>query len=138
MIWALLIRSRQEAAGGRYGPVASCAKWQILSLILQSTAYRVDQLGKVERGSTKADRAEEPIMSAWLPSLIVPTPEDGFALAIKLSRVAVKMTQPSDEVRGRLRSIYETDADALIAASQVVATNFATVAAANDYWRKSS
>jgi hypothetical protein len=34
-----------------------------------------------------------------------------------------------------LRSVYETDADALIAASHVVAVNFATVAAANGYWR---
>jgi hypothetical protein len=74
-------------------------------------------------------------MSAWLPSLIVATPEEGFALALKLSRMAVKLTQPSDEVRGRLRVIYEEDAQALIAASHVVAANFATVAAANDYWR---
>ncbi|GAB4309759.1 MAG: hypothetical protein Kow0058_19880 [Roseovarius sp.] len=32
--------------------------------------------------------------------------------------------------------LYATDADALIASSQVVATHFATVAAANDYWRR--
>ena len=35
----------------------------------------------------------------------------------------------------RLRPGYAEDADALIAVSQVVATNFATVAAANGYWR---
>ncbi len=74
-------------------------------------------------------------MSTWLPSLVVATPEEGFALALKLSRMAVKLTQPSDEVRGRLRAFYEEDAEALIAASHVVAANFATVAAANDYWR---
>ncbi len=74
-------------------------------------------------------------MDSWLPSLIVETPEKGFDLAIKLSRVAVKKTQPSDEVRARLREIYEKDADALIASSQVVATNFQTIAAANNYWR---
>lgn len=73
----------------------------------------------------------------WLASLIVATPEDGFALAIKLSRVAVKKTQPSDEVRRRLRAVYEENADALIATSQVVAINFQTVAAANRYWRPS-
>ena len=74
-------------------------------------------------------------MDSWLPSLIVETPEKGFDLAIKLSRVAVKKTQPSDEVRARLREVYEKDADALIASSQVVATNFQTIAAANNYWR---
>lgn len=74
-------------------------------------------------------------MESWLPSLITDTPEEGFALAIKLSRVAVKKTQPSEEVRIKLREIYELSADALIASSQVVAINFQTVAAANRYWR---
>lgn len=74
-------------------------------------------------------------MDSWLPSLKTQTPEQGFDLAIKLSRMGVKKTQPDDAVRGRLRAIYEDDADALIATSQVVAINFQTVAAANDYWR---
>ena len=74
-------------------------------------------------------------MEPWLTSLITETPEDGFNLALKLARVAVKKTQPSDEARTRLRATYEADADALIAASQVVAINFQTVAAANNYWR---
>lgn len=74
-------------------------------------------------------------MTTWLETLITASPEDGFALAMKLSRMAVKMTQPSDEVRKKLRPIYEQDADALIASSQVVATNFQTIAAANNYWR---
>lgn len=74
-------------------------------------------------------------MSAWLPSLIVPTPEEGFDLAVKLSRVAVKKTQPSEAVRLRVRAIYEEDGDALIAVSHVVAVNFQTIAAANNYWR---
>ena len=71
----------------------------------------------------------------WLPSLITATPEEGFALAIRLSRMAVKLTQPSDEARARLRSDYENDADSLIAISHVVAAHFQTVAAANGYWR---
>ena len=74
-------------------------------------------------------------MDSWLPSLITETPEKGFDLAIKLARVGVKKTQPSDEVRVRLREVYENDANALIASSQVVAINFQTVAAANGYWR---
>lgn len=71
----------------------------------------------------------------WLPSLIVNTPQEGFELAITLSRMGVKYTQPAAEVRERLRKDYEVDPDALIASSQVVAINFQTVAAANNYWR---
>lgn len=37
----------------------------------------------------------------------------------------------------RLRPEYAEDAKALTAASQVVAINFQTIAAANNYWRKS-
>lgn len=71
----------------------------------------------------------------WLPSLLTETPQAGYELAIKLSRMAVKLTQPSDDIRKSVRTVYEHDAAALIAASQVVATNFATVSAANDWWR---
>lgn len=78
---------------------------------------------------------EDEQMTKWLPTLITATPEEGFDLAVKLARVAVKATQPDAAVRNRLRPEYAEDADALIAASQVVATHFATVAAANDYWK---
>ena len=74
-------------------------------------------------------------MATWLPTLKTATPEEGFDLAVKLSRVAVKQTQPDADIRDRLRPEYAEDADALIAVSQVVATHFATVAAANDYWK---
>lgn len=74
-------------------------------------------------------------MTSWLPTLITETPEQGYELAVKMSRVAVKLTQPDAEARERMRSEYAEDADALIAVSQVVAAHFATVAAANDYWR---
>lgn len=72
---------------------------------------------------------------SWLPSLIAATPEEGFDIAIKLSRMGVKKTQPDDEVRTRLRAVYENDADSLTLVSQVIATNFQTVAAANNYWK---
>lgn len=71
----------------------------------------------------------------WLPSLIVATPQEGFELAIKLARVGVKYTQPSAEVREKLRPVYDEDANALIASSQVIAIHYQTVAAANGYWR---
>ncbi|TLP60316.1 peroxidase [Parasedimentitalea maritima] len=73
----------------------------------------------------------------WLTSLEVSTPQEGYELAVLMARVAVKMTQPSDDIRRKLRTVYEQDADALIASSSVVATHFATVAAANNYWKES-
>jgi CBS-domain-containing membrane protein len=69
-------------------------------------------------------------MENWLPSLKTATPSEGYDLAIKLSRRADKLTQPDAETRERLRPVYADDADALIAVSQVVATHFATIAAA--------
>ena len=71
----------------------------------------------------------------WLTTLTTATPQEGFELAIKLSRMGVKYTQQSAEARDKLRRVYENDADSLIASSQVVAINFQTVAAANNYWK---
>ncbi|SCW80655.1 Hexameric tyrosine-coordinated heme protein (HTHP) [Sphingobium faniae] len=72
---------------------------------------------------------------SWLPTLITKTPQEGFELATKLARLGVKLTQPSAEVRDKLRPEYDHDAAQLIASSQVIATHFQTVAAANKYWR---
>lgn len=72
----------------------------------------------------------------WLPTLITATPQEGFELAITLSRRGVKYTQPDPEVLHKLRPDYANNADSLTAVSQVIATNFQTVAAANNYWRK--
>ena len=80
-------------------------------------------------------REEKTMADSWLPTLKTATPEDGFNLAVKMSRIGVKVTQPSAEVRDKLRPGYAEDADALIASSQVIAINFQTVAAANDYWK---
>jgi hypothetical protein len=74
-------------------------------------------------------------MTTWLPTLITKIPEEGYELAVKLARVAIKMTQPDASIREKLRPEYAGDFDALIASSQVVATHFATVAAANGFWR---
>jgi len=72
---------------------------------------------------------------SWLPTLITSTPEEGYDLALKLSRMAVKKTQPDDAAREKMRPDYANRADSLTMASHVVATNFQTVAAANGYWR---
>lgn len=73
---------------------------------------------------------------SWLPSLVTATPEEGFALAVALSRKGVSTTQPDREVLFALRPEYSSDADSLIAASHVVAVHFQTIAAANNYWRE--
>ena len=72
----------------------------------------------------------------WLTTLITDTPQQGFELAITLSRRGVKYTQPDVDVLKKLRPEYANDANGLTAASQVIAVNFQTVAAANNYWRK--
>lgn len=71
----------------------------------------------------------------WLTTLITDTPQEGFELAITLSRRGVRYTQPDSEVLQRLRPEYAEDASELTAASQVIALNFQTIAAANNYWR---
>ncbi|MBW3197123.1 hexameric tyrosine-coordinated heme protein [Marinobacter nauticus] len=70
----------------------------------------------------------------WLPSLITDSPQEGFELAIKLSRMGVKSTQSSKEVLFRERAKYSQNGEALMHASEVIAVHFQTVAAANDYW----
>jgi hypothetical protein len=68
-------------------------------------------------------------------SLITATPEEGRALAMKMARLVIKSTQPEDDVRKGLRPVYAENADSLLAVAQCVATEFATIAAANGYWR---
>lgn len=68
-------------------------------------------------------------------SLITQTPEEGRQLAVKMARLIIKLTQPDAGVREKLRPDYANDAAMLIAIGQVVATEFATIAAANNYWR---
>ncbi len=69
-------------------------------------------------------------------SLIAGSPHEGFELAIRLSRLGVKAVQPDVEILKRLRPAYASDADSLIASSQVIAIHFQTIAAANDYWSR--
>lgn len=68
-------------------------------------------------------------------TLITAGPEEGRALAIKIARLIIKATQPDATVRERLRPDYANDAGMLISIGHVVAVEFATIAAANNYWR---
>ena len=68
-------------------------------------------------------------------TLITRTPEEGRALAILLARHSIHAMQKELEVLVSGRAQYAHDPDGLIAASHVVAVEFATIAAANNYWR---
>ena len=69
-------------------------------------------------------------------SLLTSTPEEGRQLAMTMARLTIKATQPDDAVRSKLRDVYANDAMALLQVGQTVAIEFATIAAANNYWRK--
>jgi hypothetical protein len=69
-------------------------------------------------------------------SLVTSTPEEGRALAMAIARHTIHNIQPDLDVLKAGRPNYSTAPESLIAASQVVAIEFQTIAAANDYWRK--
>ena len=68
-------------------------------------------------------------------TLITATPEEGRALAITLARHSIHAMQKNLEVLMSGRPQYAQDPHGLIAASHVVAVEFATIAMANNYWR---
>lgn len=68
-------------------------------------------------------------------TLITKTPEEGRALAIVMAQSTIHKIQPDMDVLTCGRRQYSIDPDSLIAASQVVAIEFQTIAAANNYWR---
>ncbi|MDX1363325.1 hexameric tyrosine-coordinated heme protein [Arenibacter latericius] len=72
----------------------------------------------------------------YLPSLITATPFEGRQLAITLARKSIAEIQTDPETRKKLRSDYATDTQQLIASAQIIAIEFQTIAAANNYWRK--
>ncbi|MFO7824735.1 MAG: hexameric tyrosine-coordinated heme protein [Cyclobacterium sp.] len=71
----------------------------------------------------------------YLESLITGTPQEGRELAIKLARKSIAAIQPDSETRKKLRSDYAEDTAQLIASSQVIATEFQTIAMANNFWK---
>lgn len=87
--------------------------------------------------ASHAQTADTPAAAeTWLPTLQVDAPQAGFDLAITMARRAVKTTQSDVEVLKAGRRDYAVDAGSLIDVSGVAATWFATIAAANDYWRE--
>lgn len=69
-------------------------------------------------------------------SLKTNTPEEGYKLAVELAIKGIETIQPSETIRKKLRPKYSRNPDNLIAASEVVAIHYQTVAAANNYWMK--
>lgn len=68
-------------------------------------------------------------------SLVTDSPEAGRHLAMKMARLVIKATQPDEGVRNKLRDVYANDPAALIQIGHVVALEFSTIAAANNYWQ---
>jgi glycerate-2-kinase len=77
----------------------------------------------------------EPVQLVPGNTLLTKTPEEGRQLAIKMARLIIKATQPDASVREKLRHVYAENPAMLIAVGQTVAQEFATIAAANNYWR---
>jgi hypothetical protein len=69
-------------------------------------------------------------------TLITATPEEGRALAIAMARHMIHNIQPDLDVLKAGRPNYSANPDSLIAAGHVVAVEFQTIAAANNYWRE--
>lgn len=81
---------------------------------------------------------KEPALSLFddlIPTLMTDTPAQGRELAIMIARKTIATMQPDAEVRSALRPGYAGDASKLMEAGHIVAIEFATIAAANDYWR---
>ncbi|SEI14579.1 MULTISPECIES: hexameric tyrosine-coordinated heme protein [unclassified Leifsonia] len=68
-------------------------------------------------------------------TLITETPEEGRRLAVAIARHSIHQIQPDLDALKAGRPVYATNPDSLIAAAQIVAIEFQTIAAANDYWR---
>ena len=72
----------------------------------------------------------------YVPTLITATPYEGRQLAIKLARKSIGEMQKDPEVKRKVRAVYSQDGAMLIDAAEVIAIEFSTIAAANNYWRK--
>lgn len=68
-------------------------------------------------------------------SPITATPEERRQLVVKMARLIIKATQPDAAIREKIRPQYAEGGTMLIAIGATVAAEFATIAAANNYWR---
>lgn len=75
------------------------------------------------------------VFNELIPSLKTATPVEGRELAIKIARKTISAIQPNAETRQKLRPEYEENAAFLMQAGHIVAIEFQTIAAANNYWK---
>src|ERR1700710_957424 len=94
---------------------------------------RRDSLASKRRVQSMTQVPQKPLVPD--NTLITKTPEEGRALAIMLARNSIHAMQGELETLKTGRAQYAHDPYGLIAASHVIAVEFATVAAANNYWR---
>jgi hypothetical protein len=86
-----------------------------------------------------ASNAKRTMMDdVWLPTLETDSPQDGIELALKLSRLGMMLSRSSNRIDKESRAAKTLSDTQLIAASHVIALNFQTIAAANDWWRQTS
>jgi hypothetical protein len=74
---------------------------------------------------------------AFPATLVTAAPENGLALSIMLSGLAVKAEQPNIDTLKYLRPDNANNADSIIAVSDVVGVHFSTSGQANQYWPES-
>ena len=75
------------------------------------------------------------VFSELLPSLMTETPAKGRELAIKIARKTIAAIQPNEQIRQQLRTEYDQSSQLLMQAGHIVAIEFQTIAAANNYWK---
>lgn len=72
----------------------------------------------------------------YVPTLVTATPYEGRQLAIKLARKSIGEMQSNPAVKKKIRGEYANDGRSLIAAAEVIAIEFQTIARANNYWQQ--
>ncbi|HLS30273.1 MAG TPA: hexameric tyrosine-coordinated heme protein [Flavobacteriaceae bacterium] len=113
------------------GLLFSCQENQSNSTKSETT--KIQSAAMISNTNKTTSAAQEDV---WLESLITDTPQEGRELAIQMARKTIGAMQKDSEVKKRLRAEYSENPQHLILASQVVATEFKTVAEANNYWKK--
>lgn len=89
----------------------------------------------IKSPANKTAVVENAAQDVWLESLITATPQEGRELAITMARKTIGAIQSDPEIKKQVREQYADNAQFLILSAQVVATEFQTVAEANNYWR---
>ena len=74
------------------------------------------------------------LFDSVIPTLITDTPAQGRELAIMMARKTIASMQGDSDKRSEMRPNYADSPSLLIDAAGVVALEFQTIAAANNYW----